>query len=320
MKEENDMTEENDREALERRAKHLRETVDRLRHALQGKAAENTNLRTRVKHLEDAVAQEHKWFVQTHSAMNLLRQDAERVMTEHGVDDLHQELTEARRRYDDLWNKRVQWRSATRNAVEKLAEARQQVRDLEEVLEQQRQRITTVEEERDALTGRAELVVDERDAQLERIKYHCELWMQGKLPALDALAGILAEHRGSKLPEPGDWERTKALKVAEMRAELTQLTRDLASVNTALNEAGIEIVSTHAVAVRDLAAQLRGAYDLVDEWKTLEAQARSGATSVAKHYGADAKVLHAISVGDYAGLLVMLTGEYASTPSEASTT
>lgn len=304
------MTEEDDRDALEQRVKQLQKNNDYLRHSIQGKTAENTNLHARVKHLEDAVAQEHKWFLQTHSAMNLLRQDADRVMTENGADDLHHELTEARRRYDDLWNKRVQWRAATRNATNRMAEATQHARDLEEVLEELRQRVTRTEEERDRLAGQAQNVVGERDGQTERIKHICERWHRGEIAAMPAVAGILAELRGSKLPEPSDWDRTKALKVEEMRAEITDLTKDLASVNTALSEAGVEIVSTHAVAVRDIVRQRNGALLDVEDWKDRETVARGAAVGIARHFRVEDRVVNAITVGDYQGVLVTLTGQY----------
>lgn len=114
----------------------------------------------------------------------------------------------------------AQWRSLARRSVAaKVTQARRS-RELEAVVRELNAKLTAAEKQRDDVTKNAVKVVDSLEAQVARIAEQCELWRRCDQDAMTTLGGITAEVNGHKLPEPGVWDRRRAIRDAQIRAQL----------------------------------------------------------------------------------------------------
>lgn len=114
----------------------------------------------------------------------------------------------------------AKWRDLARRSVRaKVVEARR-TRELEAVVRELNTKVTATEQQRDDVTKNAVKVVDSLEAQMARIAEQCELWRRCDQDAMTTLGGITAEVNGHKLPEPGVWDRRRAVRDAQIRAQL----------------------------------------------------------------------------------------------------
>lgn len=262
--------EEIDTGKLTDRVEQLRELNDCLRQDLQGRISKANNLQTENARLQEVADRNYKWFVQTHDALNVLREDANRALTDGGVRDLHRELEELREKCQRLLSKRKEWTEFGRRCAEAKSAEAERARDLEAVVVQLNEKIERIEKERNDTAAQDQIIIETRDAQLSRIKEQCGLWNRGDLGAMAAVAGITAEMRGYPLPVPGAWDRSRAVKEAELRSAL------------------------------------RSAQESVNEWKAYEAAARGAATRIAEHFDAPPVIVRALTAGDYEGAIQTL--------------
>lgn len=262
-------TPEGSREQDEVRNKMLMEHNNFLRERIARLTKENTGLRGEVERLEAVADRNYKWFLSAHDAINMLRQDAETAMREGGAWELHLQLTEAREDMSRLREKhrrnRTQWTDLTKKAIAAKAEESQKRRDLEAALEAMRKKAAQHEAERDEVTRTAEKTIGDLEAKLHRIAEQCELWHRGELDTMSAIAGITGEMRGFPLPEPGIWERSKAIRAAEILSQHREMADQLAQIEAVLEDAGVQLVSTHEQQVRDLVQLYRGQQEQLDE-------------------------------------------------------
>lgn len=251
-------------EDLEHRIAHLSEVVRSLRRHWKEEHHRAENLLIDTVRLKAVADRNYRWFVETHNALDVLREDADRALTDGGVKDLHAELTQLREDKAVLLAQRAAWRNGRRRYVEaKVAEA-ERARGLEAVVQQLSEKIGSVEAERAKAIDQAQAIIDDRDGQLARIREQCSLWNRGELGTMTTVAGICAEFRGHPLPEPGAWDRARAIKEAEMRSQLQEADAELDRVNAALHNAGVDFPQG-AQGVRDLARLLAGAQEAFEE-------------------------------------------------------
>lgn len=130
------------------------------------------------------------------------------------------------------------------------AEEAQRARDLETVVAQLNKHIKLVEQQRDDVAATAKKTVDALDARLQRITEQCRLWYRGELDTMTTVAGIHGEVHGYPLPEPGQWERAKAIRSAELLSQHREMTNQLAAIEAMLQEQGIALVTDHESMVR----------------------------------------------------------------------
>ena len=114
----------------------------------------------------------------------------------------------------------AQWRSLARRSVAAKAAQARRTRELEAVVQELNAKLTVAEKQRDAVATNANKVVVALQAQMARITEQCALWRRCELDAMTALAGITAEVNGHRLPEPGVWDRRRAIRDAEIRSQL----------------------------------------------------------------------------------------------------
>lgn len=210
---------------------------------------ENHSLREEAVRHHNRADEERRSWIRTHDAMNLLREDAMRVMQERGAGALHAELEKARAEVLRLNTVLARRRAVTRRAVEETAEARQKTRDLEDTLKAMRQQVERAEQEKKDVAETAQKVVDARDAQLARITEQCRLWKRGELDTMTAIAGICGEVNGHPLPEPGTWERRKSALHAELMSQHRFMTEELAQIEALMNVEGIALDTTYAAMI-----------------------------------------------------------------------
>lgn len=126
------------------------------------------------------------------------------------------------------------YRDLARRATEAKAEEAQRARDLDEVVAGLKRKVTEAELQRDNVTETAKKVIDAMDGQLARIKDQCRIWKRGELDTMSALAGICSEVEGHPLPEPGAWERAKAVDAAKKLTQLRQLRDQVDQIEAAV--------------------------------------------------------------------------------------
>lgn len=295
-------TEETEVERLRRRNKQLHES-------LRSVSAKNTGLQEACARLKELAARSEWGVVRTHRALNLLREDADRVMRENGVEDLQREMHEWRAKYMSLRGRRAEWMALARRAVTAKAEATTQTTNYAVAVEELTARIGLVEKQRDDAVATAQKVIESQQAQLNRMAEQCRLWKRGELDTMTTIAGIAGELAGHPLPEPGAWERAKAVKAAETLSALRQRDEELARVNDALKDAGISHPQG-VQGVRDLANQREGAYEQIDEWKSWEARARGATVQLLDIFGRGGTSLSAmLQAGQYDKVIELLCKE-----------
>lgn len=231
-------------------AEPLRDAIAELREENQRLRRVNASLRKQAQRQNERAAAELASWHRVHDAMNLLREDAMRVLRENGVEWLHAQLEKERTETLRLHRVLSRRRGISRRAVEKMAEAQQQVRDLEAALDEMRQQVALVEQQRDDVDKTAQKTVGELQAKLDRIGDQCRLWNRGELDTMTTIAGIAAEMNGHPLPEPGAWERAKAVRAAEILSQHREMSLQLGEIEDVLREEGFSLRGTHADLVR----------------------------------------------------------------------
>lgn len=206
---------------------NLRERNEYLRRRLESEKKQVHNLREETARLDTAVEEERKEFFRLHSALNVLRDDANRVMRENGAVELQKEMERWREDYHKLRAKRRVWGDLARKAVVAKAETTRELTDAAVLTQQLREAATRAEQQREDAVVNAQKVIESQRAQLDRIEEQCRLWKRGELDTMTTIAGITGEVHGYHLPEPGAWERAKAVKEAELRADLLEASDDI---------------------------------------------------------------------------------------------
>jgi chromosome segregation ATPase len=223
--------------------------------ALQKRIAElesaSASLREEAVRQHNRADEEYRSWLRVHDAMNLLRQDAMRVMQENGVASVYRELEAARAERDRLIERRQNVRRLTRTIANAVAEMRQSLEEKDEALEDLRRKVTEVETQRDLALETAKKVIDAKDAQLIRIKEYTARWHRGELGALEAVAGIGAEFDGYPLPTAHALDRARASRAAEAASLLNEATDQLAAIEALLEAEGVGFVNTHVRQVKD---------------------------------------------------------------------
>ena len=226
------------------------EQVTFLQQRVRALIAKNDGLLHEVDRLSRVADSNWKDFIDAHNALNLLAQDANRVLHDHGADGLRKELQTEREAHEKLKAKRKQWMQFARQSVEMKAKLAKDVRERDEVIEQLRQRLTEVAQQRDEVERSAKKVIGDLEAKLARIAEQCELWHRSELDTMTTIAGITGEMRGFPLPEPGAWERAKAVRAAEILSQHREMSLQLGTIEDLLREEGIPLETTHANMVR----------------------------------------------------------------------
>lgn len=142
--------------------------------------------------------------------------------------------------------------------VEALSAARQETRDRDAVIEEMRKRLVETERQRDAAVEKAEQVIADQKAKLDRIEDQCRLWKRGELDTMTAIAGITGEFTGHPLPDPGVWDRQRALRQAEVMSMMNEATDQLQNIEALLEGEGVSLVTTHVKQVKDYVELMRG--------------------------------------------------------------
>lgn len=243
--------EDRDLEALQRRNKQLREQLSETRQ----RAARLLDEAQRWRKIAD---KERASWHRTHDALNLVVADAQRVMAENGVEGTYARLGEEREKSAQLRVKVEQARKIRRQAVEELSVARQETRDRDAVIEEMRQRLVETERQRDAAVEKAEQVIADQKAKLDRIGDQCRLWKRGELDTMTTIAGITGEFAGHPLPEPGAWDRMRALQQAQTTSFMSELADQLQGVEALLEDEGVALVTTHVKQVKDYIELMKG--------------------------------------------------------------
>lgn len=224
--------------------------------------AEVRGLRQTLQGVQENADKYYKMFVAARDRLDVLRSEAETVLKDAGVWELHQNLTNE---IDALVQKSVrlrgmrdQWRELAVKAVRNKTRAAEEARDLEAALQQMRKHAEALKQQRDDLEKSAEKTVDSLDAKLKRIQEQCELWNRGELDIMTAMAGITGEMRGFPLPEPGSWERAKAVRAAEILSQNREMAIQLGDIEDLLTEEGVTLETTHVDMVRVYIDRVRG--------------------------------------------------------------
>ena len=274
----------------------LRERINQLNGA-------NTSMRAELKRVCDLADKHWKSFIDTHNALNVLREDAQRVLTEAGAWEMRLELDGLREdfaRYKTRAreSRKVYQELARRAAKAKAAES-QKARDLEVALEQMRRKAEQFAAERDGTAKTAEEAVAKLDAKLDRIAEQCNLWHRGELDTMTTIAGITGEMNGHSLPEPGAWERAKAVRAAEIISLLNEATDKISAIEVELEEAGVGFTGDHLQQVKDM-------IQVAESWKQAHADQRELVMLLARKLGADNYLYEALENGDYDGATALL--------------
>lgn len=302
---------ENESSDLPSEVQRLSDYSKHLYGRLQEEQRRSSNLHDEALRWQKAAESERVSWMRTHDAMNLLREDASRVLDAHGAQPIYQELEEARERNTKLLASRARWKQLARQSAEAKALIAQHNHELQQVITELMELTNRLDKERNAAVSQAEKIVGERDAQLARFRGWCERWYKGEVGAIEVIAGITAELNGSIMAEPSEIERRRAIQHAETVSLLNEATRHLDRIVEAVSDVGIDLVSTPLAMVKDLIVLYRGQEENVNEWKALEAAARGAAMRLAQYFGADDKVSNCLTMGDYEGALTMLEDDHA---------
>lgn len=250
--------EDRDLESLQRHNKRLREQLTETQQLADRLLAEAQ----RWRKIAD---EERASRMKTHSALNLVVADAQRVMAENGVEGVYARLGEEREKNVKLRQQLSQRRGITQRAVAELSVARQETRDRDAVIEEMRQRLVETERQRDAAVEKAEKVIADQQAKLDRIEDQCRLWKRGELDTMTTIAGITGEFTGHPLPDAGVWDRQRALRRAEVMSMLNRATDQLHQIEARLNEQGIRLVTTHDQMVADYIDRMTGRVEAAED-------------------------------------------------------
>lgn len=240
------------------RIQRLTEWGERLYRRLKDEQTQSARLREEAARWKGVAEAEHTSWVRTHCALNLLRQEAVAVLEAHGALPLHHELETVRADNERLKRYLSQRRVLTRKAVEEMVTARQENRAKDELIGQLKRRLNRLETERDEVARTAEKTVGALDQKLKRIQEQCRLWERGELDTMTTIAGVCGEMSGFPLPEPGAWERAKAVRAAELLSQHRDMALQLGTIEDLLGEEGVSLETTHADMVRVYIADVKG--------------------------------------------------------------
>lgn len=243
----------------------IRKHNEHLRTRLREEQQQTGHLREEVARWKRIAEKAHTSWIRTHSALNLVVQDAQQVMEKNGAAKLHRTLLEQREIYERLYAKRQQWRDLARRATEAKVTEAQRARELDELVEELRQRLVETERQRDAAVEKAERVIADQQAKLDRIEDQCRLWKRGELDTMTTIAGITGEFTGHPLPDSGVWDRQRALRRAEVMSMLNRATDQLHQIEARLNEQGIRLVTTHDQMVADYIDRMTGRVEAAED-------------------------------------------------------
>jgi len=222
----------------------LRDTVNRLNKA-------NASLQEEAQRQSNRADENWKHFLDTHNALNMLNEDAQRGLTEAGTWEMRLELDSARedveRWKDKARRVRVAYEALARRAVEAKSEESKKARDLEEALELMRQKAEKAAEERDAVAETAEENIGRLSDELERIRNQTVEWTRGRISSNEALAGITAEFTGFVLPDASTLERNRAVHVAQMTSMLNEAGDKLMAIESLITNEGVAFVNTQGL-------------------------------------------------------------------------
>lgn len=224
-----------------------------LRERLQEALRDNRSLREEAVRQHARADEKQKAWHRTHEAMNVLRKDAMRVLEEHGARPVYSELEterEAHRRLHEKWQR---WRQFARQSIEMKALLTQKVRDLEAALEEMRQRASHAEETAQQAASHAQALVNQRDDQLARIRDCARRWNKGKIGALKAITGVLADLDGFPLPDAIDpeLERHRELRYAQASSLMNEAADQLAAMERLLDAEGVGRTTTSVQQLKD---------------------------------------------------------------------
>jgi DNA repair exonuclease SbcCD ATPase subunit len=292
--------------ALAAEVERLSEYSRRLYQQLQEEQRRSERLHDEALRWQKAAEEEHRSWLRTHDAMNLLRADANRVLEEHSALPVYLELEEARERVAKLLAARARWRKLARQSAEAKSSVSQHNRELQQVITELVELTNRLDEERNAAVSQAEKIISERDVQLARFRGWCERWYKGEVGAIEVIAGITAELGGNIMSEPSEIERRKAIQHAETVSLLNESTDHLTKVVDVISAAGVDFVSTPLDMVKHLVLLYKAQEETINEWKTLEAAARGAAMQLAQRFNAGDKVINCLVTGDYEGARNML--------------
>jgi chromosome segregation ATPase len=212
------MTTENDTSDPGFRVRALTEQVRVLQGLLHSKKLECASQRADAERWKSIAEREHKHFIDSHNALNLLRQDAMAVMEKHDAVVVYRQLEAARETAERLGRKLEHRREFSRRTAREMALAREEKRDLEEVVAQLREKVANLETRLEQLAAQAQDVIDQRDAQIRRFRTWCEKWLRGEVGAMETLAALACELNTDLVQEPTVLERRRAVEHAELVA------------------------------------------------------------------------------------------------------
>lgn len=204
-------TEEENREALSERIEYLRAKLQEVR-------SENTSLREQAIRQSKRADEEFRSWIRTHDAMNLLREDAMRVLEEGGARALHAELEAVRAERDKVLARQAQYRKIARDATQAKALVVAELNEAHQVIESMRQHIESAEANATAAANSAQHIIEQRDAVLQHMTEIATSWYKGEKAALNAL-GEMHVLLGAGRPVASAIERQRAVHDAQLRED-----------------------------------------------------------------------------------------------------
>jgi chromosome segregation ATPase len=242
-------------EALAERADKQEKRIEALLARVRELGPANVSLRAEaIRQSKRADEERASWF-RVHSAMNVLRDDAMRVMRENDATSVYEQLNEVREERDRLLAKLWRFRGVSHRWHGSAAKLRRQLADQEEALEGMRRKVSEAEEQRDSVAKAAGVLVADKDARLRRIEEVASFWRKGKIAALDVVAMIVAEFEDHPAPSANDLERHRAVEFARCMALLKEAASQLQLIEMTLAGAGFPFEGTHIAQVKAMLRQ-----------------------------------------------------------------
>lgn len=289
--------------------RQLEERNRRLQDLLAQSRRREASLLEQAQRWERVAFEERQSWMRTHDALNLLRQDAMRVMEEQNAQSVYHELENEREAHQKLREKRQRWRQFARQSVEMKVLLAQKVRDRDKTIEELRGKLEDARESLEKATDRAQEIINARDEQLTRIAAWAEKWTRGEVATVEVMAAIAGEFNGSPAPDVSVMERRRAVLHAQTESLMCELGDQLEDIGKLLARADIKPAGTRVEQVEELLKQYRQQQDDINEWKSHEGRARGAAVNLAEHFQASGNVVRMLLTGNYDGALQTLKDE-----------
>lgn len=206
-----------------------------------------------------------KALLDANMTLERLRTDNAALLQFNSGQWLYDELSRERTKVEMFRKKHKSWADLTRRATIAKATEAQRARDLDQLVEDLRIKLVECEQQRDAAITRAEEVVGDQKCKLDRIEEQCRLWRRGELDSMTTIAGITGEFQSHPLPEPGTWDRMRALQQAQTTSLMNEMADKLSAIETLLTDEGVPLKTTQVKQVVDYIDLMRDRVKAAEE-------------------------------------------------------